>query len=668
MAIDPLTIEHASSARLRVAIVDTGIDPSHPALAPVAGGVHIVLEGGDARRRDDWIDTLGHGTACAGIVSHGITTRIELLAARVVERERGSSVPALAEAIRWAVSEGARVVNVSLGAEAWRDDTSVEAACREAMEKGVVIVAAAGPEGQRPLPAILPDVIAVGTAHCPSDVLYAADEGYVDLYARGDLQRVAWLDKGTVLAQGTSFAAAHVARAACRILLADPSLDAPGVRRALLARCIQSDPGFRQRWRERFDAFYRRRTPAHVGFLRRAALYPFNKEMHALVRFRDLLPFTIASIADPPGARRVGLDAGAALGDPPAGIVIRPDLDGALEEADSLVLGHVEAQQGSGVRGSPAELIRRALDKGKNVFSLSRVDPQEHADLFHLAEQKGLTIADPTLTRQEVIEVLRAATANPAGARAAGRRFADGRLHAQAGALVQSAAQVLRYDCPVLGVFGTSRSQGKFSLQLALRRALSSMGYRVSQLSTEPTGALFAASATLPLGYERGEALGIETDSRLVRLLLTEIKNRERPDILILGGQSGVVTFNREIDRLGLGSLGALAFGSAAQPDACILVCNAFDPPKHVRRCIGALESVLDCKVIALALNDQVWEEHAFRGSVRRRLTRMPDHAAAQSARERGADIGLPCHPALGEAAAAALAGVVVDFFAADRT
>jgi uncharacterized NAD-dependent epimerase/dehydratase family protein len=654
-------------APLRIAIVDTGIDAAHPDLARVARGVRLLVEGGEVRQSDDWTDASGHGTACAGIVSRGLTTRIELLAVRLVDGERGSSPLALAEAIRWAAAEGARVINISLGAETWKDETSerVEAACREATQRGVVIVAAAGPEGKEPLPAILPDVVAVGAAFCPSDVLYAADEGYVELLARGDLQRVAWLSGGSVLAQGASFSAAHVSRAACKILLAEPSLDAAGVRRALLAQCIQGDTGFRQRWKESFEAFYRRRTPAHVGFLRRVALYPFNKEIHALVRFRDLAPFTLAAVADPPGGRRCGRDAAEAIGEPPAGLVVRPDLDGALEEADSLVLGHVEAQQGLGSRGGPATIVRRALELGKSVFSLSRLDPGEHADLFALAAQKGLTITDPTVTRKEVNAVMRAATANPADPSAAGRRFADGRLAAQVGALMQGATQVLRHDCPVLGVFGTSRSQGKFSLQLSLRRALSRLGYHVSQLSTEPTGALLGASATLPLGFERGEGLGLETDAHLVRLVVTEIKNRERPDVLILGGQSGVVSVSREIDRLGLGSLGALSFGAAAQPDACVLVCNVFDPPRHVRRSIGALESVLDCKVIALALNDQVWEDHAFRGTTRRRLARLPESALREQARTRAAELGLPCHPALGEEGTRALAEAVVEFFAA---
>lgn len=649
---------------LRVALVDTGVDPSHPDVARVAAGVHFLVAGGEVRRDDAWIDTAGHGTACAGIVSRGLTTRLELLAARVVDAARGSDARALAEALRWAIAEGARVINVSLGAEAWQDETRARVvdACREATARGVVVVAAAGPAGKDPLPAILPEVIAVGAALCPSDVLYAADEGYVALLARGDLQRVAWLGGGHVLAQGTSMAAAHVTRAVCHILLADPTLDVAGVRRALAAQCVQGDAGFRRRWGERFAAFYRRRTPAHFGFVRRAALYPYNKEMHALVRFRDLAPFTIASVADPPGNRLAGCDAGEAVGMAPAGIAIRPDLDGALGEADTLILGHTEAAWSAGRQALPA-LVRRAVEQRKNVVSLSRVDPAEHTDLFRLAEEKEVTIADPTIARAEVLDLFEAAASNPADPRlAAGRRFVDGRI--QADAFVRGGAQASLHDCPVLGVFGTSRAQGKFSVQLALRRALTALGYRVAHLATEPTGALLGASATLPMGYERGDAFAMETYAHLVRLLTVEVKNRERPDLLLAGGQSAVVSLDKEIDRLGLSTLGSLGFGAALAPDACVLVCNVFDPARHVRRCVAALESVLDCRVLALALNDQVWEEHAWRGTTRLRLARLPAPALVDHTRRMGTEMGLPCHPALGDEGAARLAEVVVDFFA----
>ena len=183
---------------------------------------------------------------------------------------------------------------------------------------------------------------------------------------------------------------------------------------------VQGDAGFRRRWEQSLAVFVRRRSPAHVGFIRRAALYPFNKEIHALVRFRDLAPFGIAAVADPPGNRQCGQDAGVVLGAAPAGLEIRPDLDGALAEADTLILGHTEAMAAMTERSQLAALVRRAVEQGRHVFSLSRVDPAEHANLFELAARRGVSIADPTVTRSEVAEVLRTAATNPVDPRKVG--------------------------------------------------------------------------------------------------------------------------------------------------------------------------------------------------------------------------------------------------------
>jgi hypothetical protein len=74
--------------------------------------------------------------------------------------------------------------------------------------------------------------------------------------------------------------------------------------------------------------------------------------------------------------------------------------------------------------------------------------------------------------------------------------------------------------------------------------------------------------------------------------------------------------------------------------------------------------AVVDARVIALGLNDQVWEDHTFRGAARRRLARLPGDALRERARARGAELGLPCHPALGAEGTASLAEIVVEFFA----
>lgn len=165
-------------AAVRVAVIDSGVDLAHPDLQRrIAASKSFV--GGTAQ------DTRGHGTIVAGIIAAeldnatgiaGLAPSAELLVAKVVAPGGTIAVEAEARAIRWAVDNGARVVNVSLGGlrdprNPSRDTYSrlEEEAVRYAVKHGAVIVAAVGNADQAPhspwrfasYPAALPHVLGV---------------------------------------------------------------------------------------------------------------------------------------------------------------------------------------------------------------------------------------------------------------------------------------------------------------------------------------------------------------------------------------------------------------------------------------------------------------------------------------------------------------------------
>ncbi|SNS59012.1 type VII secretion-associated serine protease mycosin [Asanoa hainanensis] len=154
-----------------VAVVDSGVQASHPDLA---GQVLPGKGFGPGSTDDGQTDpdkTAGHGTAMAGIIAarggsaeHALGIAPE---AKILPVSLGPSGLREAPAgIRWAVDEGADVINVSLGTE--RDDPSVVEAVAYALSHDVVVVAASGNTGstylEMPMPAKIPGVIAVGGA------------------------------------------------------------------------------------------------------------------------------------------------------------------------------------------------------------------------------------------------------------------------------------------------------------------------------------------------------------------------------------------------------------------------------------------------------------------------------------------------------------------------
>ncbi len=162
---------------VRVAVLDTGVDGTNPDVQGVVAAARSFV-GGSALT-----DELGHGTMVAGeilaaagdrIDGKTVSSPIELLVGKIVASDGTIAVDAEAHAIRWAVDEGARVINMSVGAQ--RDPlrpnldqySAVEnAAVQFAYRHGVLVVAPTGncadacPYNFASYPAALEHVLAV---------------------------------------------------------------------------------------------------------------------------------------------------------------------------------------------------------------------------------------------------------------------------------------------------------------------------------------------------------------------------------------------------------------------------------------------------------------------------------------------------------------------------
>lgn len=134
----------------KVAIIDTGVDYNHPDLFGF-GPSGKVVGGYDFIENDDSpIDTNGHGTEVAGIIAangslKGIAPSAKILAYRVSDNGEGVSSDLIIKAIRQAVTDGANVINISLGVN--RTNERIDEAINYAVKNGIVVVTAAGNSG-----------------------------------------------------------------------------------------------------------------------------------------------------------------------------------------------------------------------------------------------------------------------------------------------------------------------------------------------------------------------------------------------------------------------------------------------------------------------------------------------------------------------------------------
>ena len=251
-----------------VAVLDSGIDVSHPDLAAnvwtnpgeQAGngrdddgnGFVDDVNGADVVNRDGHpADGNGHGTAVAGVIGArgangtgiaGVAWRVRLMPVKVLDDSGWGTTATVIAGLEYALSEGARVVNMSLnGPDA---SVALEETIRQAEARGVLVVTSAGNDGldrdrvpSYPASAASPAVVAVASSSYGGGLARASAYGRtsVDIAAPGD--EVLTTDRlGRYgVRSGTSFAAAYVSGGAALLASARPDASWRQLRRALMA-------------------------------------------------------------------------------------------------------------------------------------------------------------------------------------------------------------------------------------------------------------------------------------------------------------------------------------------------------------------------------------------------------------------------------------------------
>jgi subtilisin len=208
---------------IRVAVVDTGIDFTHPDLQPnYVGGTSFVP--GAATPMDDH----GHGTHCAGTIAAaiegsnvvGVAPQASLYAVKVLDQNGSGQFSWIIAGLDWCIQNAIHVVSMSLGGAS--APTALETMCNTAWSKGLLLVAAAGHANlQTPVPPAVSNVgypgkyrnvIAVSAIDAANVIAPFSCRGpEVDLCAPGVTVLSDKRGGGTTVMSGTSMASPHVA-------------------------------------------------------------------------------------------------------------------------------------------------------------------------------------------------------------------------------------------------------------------------------------------------------------------------------------------------------------------------------------------------------------------------------------------------------------------------
>jgi thermitase len=235
----PTAWDTTQGAGVTIAILDSGVDGSHPDLVP-----NLVAGYNFASNNTDIADVCGHGTAVAGSAAArgnngiGVAGQAKIMPIRVASKDASGGCTAytstIASGITWAADHGARIANISYGPLA--GSATIQSAAQYMKSKGGLVFVSAGNNGVDENITPTTTLIAVSaTDSTDAKASWSSYGSFVSLAAPG--AGIWTTSQGGTYGgwNGTSFASPVAAGVAALMMAAAPSLDGAQIEQALFA-------------------------------------------------------------------------------------------------------------------------------------------------------------------------------------------------------------------------------------------------------------------------------------------------------------------------------------------------------------------------------------------------------------------------------------------------
>lgn len=537
---------------MRIAVIDSGVDIGHRCLSKMQiSGMSMILQNEKIVAGTDYTDRVGHGTAVSGIIASHVSDA-ELFIIKVVEEDVSTDEEVLISALNYIEQNvPCDLINISMGIGVMEHKQEFYEVCRRFFNKRIPIVSAFDNMGSIAYPAAFDCVIGVtsSTHILKNHEIEILESDVVNVCAKGSAQRVAWVNPSYYVGGGDSMACAHVTGI----------IAATMQKKNLSAMDAVRELGIVYRTAAKIE-----NKPIHqCKEYRKVGIFPFNKEMHSLVRFRDLLPFEIIDIYDIRTSGHVGSDAYKLIGMEKDNVLPIKNIDTiSYDEIDALIVGHTDVISEIDKRFDVTEYIGNALKKGLKVYCL---DDLEEACRKKKFPMEGFFCPKIRISQNDLLPM--------------------GKLY--------------RNGIPIIGVFGTSSKQGKWTLQLELRKRFQKDDYKVGQLGTEPTAYLFGMDECYHFGYHASTEY---TEYERISFINSSIHRMEEEGAEVIIGGSQSFTIIYDFGNLVQYPLQQYAFLLGLQPDLVVLNINNTDEIEYIENTVQFIEAAANCKVVACVL------------------------------------------------------------------
>lgn len=537
-----------------IVIIDSGIDKDYSSEYSIDG---ISINNSNVINNYD--DEVGHGTAVVDTLIKYCGASINIFMIKILGSQYNSSAEDLCVALEYIYEHiYCDFVLISMGVNIISDYQRLVKLIGKLYDKGIVIVSAFDNGGAISYPAALKNVIGVDTSQDLSKIneWCYVENSIVNVITSQTNFRFKWLHGVNSIGNGSSFSAAYVT--------------------ALLASYFEQHNISEDKFGKALE--YLKKSSTHIinnkkynpiikrfsnlDKVERAVAFPFNKEIHSLALFEDMLPFTVDGFYDIRQTGKTNLKIRELLPFSDNEKIIK-NIDSLNWDSDFdlFILGHITEMSNLIGKNIVIDIINNCKIHNKQIYMFD--------DLRKIMNKKSdKNIFYPYIDKRAVY------------------RNNLGKFHV--------------CGKPILGVFGTSSMQCKFTLQLNLRRMFIENGYKVAQIGTEPSSYLFGFDYLYPMGYHSTVYTQSIDSVMILNQMMHECEKKD-PDIIIVGCQSSTIPYS--YDNVKYLTLPQFEFILGTTPDVVILCVNPFDDVEYIKRTIAFLESIVECEVIGVVIS-----------------------------------------------------------------
>lgn len=532
-----------------VVIIDSGLNVLE---GSSIAGISIENQNGEFVVGKELFDKVGHGTIIHTVICKKINPEKVFCIKLENGQNRENDISGLILALEYVKQNIiCKIINISLGIKADEKLKVLYNICAELESLGIVIVAAFDNEGCNSFPAAFDCVIGVDSKN---DISNIAEIDYVEgsqinVFAKGNIQRLVMSDNSVLLVGGASIACAYVTSMLAEII-EKINLESALSYLKNKARYIYSNP-------------YKKKINNKLPFkVEKAIVFPFNKESHAFLRFSDLLSFEIVAYYDVKRSGKVGRKLSSYFEGASDNVIIMDIEEVDFTGIDTLILGHLDELIYATKKNYREELINKAIQFGVNIYSYDPI-----AQFEKKIEESSSRFFCPVLTQGDIPQ--------------------------------NSFGKLYKIFSPIVGIFGTSSQQGKFSLQLALKREFEKRCYHIGAIGTEPHSLLFGFDTVFPMGYNSTVSLN---NNEIVLYLNSEIHklSYEGKELILAASQAQTIPYycNNLLEFPPM----QYHFALGINPDAIVLCFNYHDEIDYIRNTMYTLMGLVDSTVVALMM------------------------------------------------------------------